>query len=112
MLRPVIRFFAAGAVYETRCARGARALATYSGSPVKYPAGAHRSNAEQLIGGISVILVDGEGASCDGGGGALGHPIQYLQLTNCFDNNPVPCLYCGLRYLKNPDWVKKRGGKQ
>ena len=38
--------------------------------------------------------------SCDGGGGALGHPKVYINLD---DGKPVSCIYCGLRYVFDPD---------
>ena len=37
--------------------------------------------------------------SCDGGGGALGHPRVYINLD---DGKPVSCIYCGLRYIFDP----------
>ncbi len=36
---------------------------------------------------------------CDGGGGALGHPRVYINLDS---NEPVACIYCGLRYVYKP----------
>jgi NADH dehydrogenase (ubiquinone) Fe-S protein 6 len=44
-----------------------------------------------------VIEVADRVAVCEGGSGALGHPIQYIQLDRV---NPAPavCKYCGLRY--------------
>lgn len=46
-------------------------------------------------------------AVCDGGGGALGHPLEYIKVGNRADyENPddwekgVSCIYCGLRYRK------------
>jgi NADH dehydrogenase (ubiquinone) Fe-S protein 6 len=36
-------------------------------------------------------------AVCDGGSGALGHPIEYIQLNNVSDE-PSACKYCGLRF--------------
>jgi len=36
--------------------------------------------------------------SCDGGGGALGHPLVYLPFGK---NNRVECYYCGKRFEKN-----------
>lgn len=66
-----------------------------SGSP--YDEGKHRSNAEKLVNEIPVIEVDGYTAVCDGGGGALGHPIEYIQL-DTISNEPAVCKYCGLRY--------------
>ena len=60
----------------------------------------HRSNAEKLIAKVPVIKVDGHVAVCDGGGGALGHPIEFIQLDNVKDE-PAVCKYCGLRYEAN-----------
>ena len=37
--------------------------------------------------------------SCDGGGGALGHPRVYINLD---DGQPKACIYCGLRYQLDP----------
>jgi len=61
---------------------------------------AHHSNAEKLINSVGVIKVKGSMAICDGGGGSLGHPIEYIQLEL---QNQVPsiCKYCGLRYVKD-----------
>jgi uncharacterized Zn-finger protein len=33
---------------------------------------------------------------CDGGGGALGHPVVYL---NMGDKTQIDCPYCGRRYV-------------
>ncbi len=39
-------------------------------------------------------------ARCDGGNGALGHPVVYLKLD---ENNQVMCPYCNHKFiLKNP----------
>lgn len=40
----------------------------------------HRSNAQELIQKVPVIEVEANVALCDGGGGATGHPIEYIQL--------------------------------
>jgi uncharacterized Zn-finger protein len=65
---------------------------------LKYTHGKHRSNAENLISKVPVILVDGYEAVCDGGGsGALGHPLEYIQLRTS-SGEPQICKYCGLRY--------------
>lgn len=47
---------------------------------------------------VPVIEVDGYLAACEGGGGALGHPLEYIQLDKVLDDKPVACVYCGLRY--------------
>ena len=57
----------------------------------------HRSNAEKLVNSVSVIEVDAHVAVCDGGGGALGHPVEYIQL-DTVSTEPSICKYCGLRY--------------
>lgn len=49
-------------------------------------------------------------AICDGGGGALGHPLEYIKVGNRADyESPeevakgVACIYCGLRYRKKTE---------
>ena len=59
--------------------------------------GLHRSNAEALINKVPVIEVSGHVAVCDGGGGALGHPVEYIQL-DTVSQEPAICKYCGLRF--------------
>jgi uncharacterized Zn-finger protein len=45
---------------------------------------------------IEVNATD-ETAACDGGGGALGHPLVYLH----FEGKPsVDCYYCSRRFVK------------
>lgn len=61
--------------------------------------GQFRSNAEKRVKEIPVIEVEGNLAVCEGGGGSLGHPIEYIQLDKVNNSNePSTCLYCGLRY--------------
>lgn len=48
-----------------------------------------------------VILVDDRRVACDGGGGALGHPMVYYEMG---DDEFVVCGYCGRKYIL-------RGGK-
>ncbi|KAL3822676.1 hypothetical protein ACHAXA_009558 [Cyclostephanos tholiformis] len=67
-----------------------------------YKLGKHRSNALELVNAVPVIKVDGNIAVCDGGGGALGHPIEYIKLDGR-DGKPTSCIYCGLRYAMNDD---------
>ena len=38
--------------------------------------------------------------SCDGGGGALGHPRVYINLD---PDGPQTCGYCGLRFVLDKD---------
>ena len=44
-----------------------------------------------------ITEVEGTVALCDGGGGAMGHPIEYIQL-NTVAEEVSECKYCGLRY--------------
>ena len=74
---------------------------------IKFSLGKHRSNALELIQKQPVIEVDGDMAICDGGGGALGHPLEYIKVGNRADyespedyEKGVACIYCGLRYRK------------
>ena len=46
-----------------------------------------------------VIYVEGETAICDGGGGALGHPVEYIAVGHR-GGEPKACVYCGLRYAQ------------
>jgi len=46
-----------------------------------------------------VIEVDGDTAICDGGGGALGHPLEYIIVGN-IGGRTNRCVYCGLKYRK------------
>ena len=44
-----------------------------------------------------VIEVDTDRVKCDGGGGALGHPLVWYEL----GNKPyVDCLYCDRRFVR------------
>jgi uncharacterized Zn-finger protein len=65
--------------------------------PQQYKEGLHRSNAEVLIHKVPAIEVSGHVAVCDGGGGALGHPVEYIQL-DTVSKEPAICKYCGLRF--------------
>ena len=64
----------------------------------RYKLGKHRSNALELVHKIPPIEVEGEMAVCDGGGGALGHPLEYISLAR--PGAVEYCKYCGLRYTK------------
>ena len=72
---------------------------TPSKSKTQYKHGKFRSDAEVNIKKIPAIEVEGHLAVCEGGGGSLGHPIEYIQLDNVNTNEPVACMYCGLRYV-------------
>lgn len=70
-----------------------------SSMPLKYKLGKHRSNALDLIQKVEPIEVEGDMAVCDGGGGALGHPLEYIKV-GYRGGEPVSCVYCGLRYVQ------------
>eukprot|EP01041_Mallomonas_annulata_P004407 gene4407-8770_t len=69
------------------------------GTVSPYQHGMHRSDAEALIAKVPEIEIKGNMAVCDGGGGALGHPIEYIQLNTVY-GKPAVCKYCGLRFKK------------
>lgn len=58
------------------------------------------SDAMEKIHETDVIEVDGPVAICDGGGGPLGHPIEYIKLLVTDDNVPQVCKYCGTKYRR------------
>ena len=64
----------------------------------QYKLGKHRSNAMELVHKVPIIEVDGEMAICDGGGGALGHPLEYISLAR--PGSVEYCKYCTLRYTQ------------
>ena len=43
-------------------------------------------------------IVNTKSISCDGGGGASGHPNVYLYIN---DNNEVTCPYCSQKFIFN-----------
>lgn len=45
---------------------------------------------------VETIYVDDTCVGCDGGGGALGHPLVYLNLDK---EGRVDCPYCGRRFI-------------
>ncbi len=47
---------------------------------------------------MPVIEVASRVALCDGGGGATGHPIEYIKLDKRDGHSAATCTYCGLRY--------------
>ena len=42
------------------------------------------------------ILVDSRKVSCNGGGGALGHPLVWYEMG---DEDMVECMYCDRRFI-------------
>ena len=70
----------------------------------------HRSDAKALIAAVPVIKVKGNVATCNGGGGALGHPIEgSMRSTRGGDPTiPTDCKYAGLRFVRDPDFRRGR----
>jgi uncharacterized Zn-finger protein len=57
------------------------------------------SNAMDLVQKASVIAVKGPVAICDGGGGPLGHPLEYIQVHRADSEYPAICKYCGAKFV-------------
>ncbi|WP_114395010.1 zinc-finger domain-containing protein [Oleisolibacter albus] len=55
---------------------------------------------------LETIYVDDSTVGCDGGGGALGHPMVYLSLEK---KGAVDCPYCGRRYIQTEDGKRHAG---
>lgn len=47
-----------------------------------------------------LIVVRSKRVACDGGGGALGHPLVYMEMG---DDDYVECGYCDRRFELSPD---------
>lgn len=59
------------------------------------------SDAMEKIQDVAAIEVDGNVAICNGGGGALGHPVEYIKLLVSDENTgPQVCKYCGLKFKR------------
>ncbi|MGF1477017.1 MAG: zinc-finger domain-containing protein [Geminicoccaceae bacterium] len=60
-----------------------------------------------------VVLTSQIHVACDGGGGPLGHPVEYMTLAK---GGEAICAYCGRRYLHishpNAARVEKEGTPQ
>jgi len=57
----------------------------------------------------TVVVVGGHRVSCDGGGGALGHPLVWMEMGA---QGEVVCKYCDKRFVlrggpKDPDVIAK-----
>ncbi|KAL9189023.1 hypothetical protein ACHAXT_011513 [Thalassiosira profunda] len=76
-----------------------KSLNRLSRTESEYKLGKHRSNALELIQKVPPIEVEGDMAVCDGGGGALGHPLEYIKV-GYRNGEPASCIYCGLRYVQ------------
>jgi NADH dehydrogenase (ubiquinone) Fe-S protein 6 len=55
------------------------------------------SSSVLLLLSIIILCLLGHVAVCDGGSGALGHPVEYIQL-DTVSKDPAACKYCGLKY--------------
>jgi uncharacterized Zn-finger protein len=60
-----------------------------------------------LIAAEEIVITDRMHVQCDGGGGALGHPVEYLTLIK---GGQAVCKYCDRRYVHktHPDCVEIR----
>lgn len=59
------------------------------------------SDAMDKIQETATIEVDSNVAICNGGGGALGHPVEYIKLlVSDEDAGPQVCKYCGLKFVR------------
>ncbi|KAL4172237.1 hypothetical protein KRP22_007404 [Phytophthora ramorum] len=89
---------AAAAVANTLRLQSARFSTIYDHRTPFEDVNRHRSDAEQRIAKVPIVEVANSVAVCDGGGGALGHPVEYIQLDTRKHNTPQTCKYCGVRY--------------
>ena len=49
-----------------------------------------------LVDDREVVITDAMHVHCDGGNGALGHPVEFMTLEKAGE---VVCNYCGRRYV-------------
>ena len=49
-----------------------------------------------LVDDREVVITDAMHVRCDGGGGPLGHPMEFMTLER---DGQVTCKYCGRRYV-------------
>lgn len=57
------------------------------------------SNGMDMVQVADVFEVPGPVATCDGGGGPLGHPIEYIQIDRADAQFPAVCKYCGNKFM-------------
>jgi uncharacterized Zn-finger protein len=69
-----------------------------------------RTEEHFLLDGEEVVITSALEVRCDGGGGALGHPVEYITLEK---GGQAVCKYCDRRFLHvtHPDVprVRERG---
>jgi uncharacterized Zn-finger protein len=60
-----------------------------------------------LVDGEEVVITDRMQVQCDGGGGPLGHPMEYMTLAK---GGQTTCKYCDRRYVhkSHPDCAEIR----
>ena len=59
----------------------------------------HKSNAEELISLVPVVMSDKSVVRCIGvESKGLGHPVSYIRLDKRHNHTPATCKWCGLRY--------------
>lgn len=73
----------------------------------------HASDEFYIVDDRQVVITSRLNVACDGGGGVLGHPVEYMTLKK---NGEVTCPYCGRRYVHvtHPDcaWIRERGQRE
>jgi NADH dehydrogenase (ubiquinone) Fe-S protein 6 len=76
----------------------AASFSTHAYHPDPY-SNKHKSISEALVNAQPVVLCHSTTAVCDGGGGAMGHPIEFITLESKNPWEPQDCKYCGTKYL-------------
>lgn len=66
---------------------------------------AKKSNKKQTVMELEKIYTNEARVSCDGGGGALGHPLVYLKMGT---DGQVGCPYCDKLYIQTGGESDKR----
>lgn len=56
------------------------------------------SDAMARVAAAPVTFVPGRLATCDGGGGSLGHPLEFIKLDSPY---PAVCKYCGAKFMSS-----------
>lgn len=56
------------------------------------------SDAMARVAAAPVTFVPGRLATCDGGGGSLGHPLEFIKLDAPY---PAVCKYCGAKFMSS-----------
>ncbi|XP_042654166.1 NADH dehydrogenase [ubiquinone] iron-sulfur protein 6, mitochondrial isoform X2 [Tyto alba] len=93
-LRPLCRSLRSRPVAAAVRPYGVRVSAT--GELVTHTGQVNKNFAIDLIAEQPVSEVESRVVSCDGGGGALGHPKVYINLDK--DTKTGTCGYCGLQF--------------